>query len=185
MFEGGPRRLEVTLGAARAEWSGSHQETYIVADGAAILADRRLPGLVLDFERQPRGETQAAGDWMFLTSGDSVQVVLSGTNANGLGPFEGWGRVLDQSEIRWPDVTVSWVETRAFERARREVPVRWSFAAGSGDMAGNLEARAPHIEAGEGEGPLLPVDALFEVVGTLKVGDADFPVRGLVRHVQR
>jgi hypothetical protein len=52
-------------------------------------------------------------------------------------------------------------------------------------MTGQLEARATHIEAGEGEGPLLPVGALFEVSGTFRVGTTDYPVRGLVRHVQR
>src|SRR6185295_2216289 len=120
------------------------------------------------------------------TAGDSVQVFLSGTGPKGsVGPFEGWGRLKDQSEIPWRDMTVSWVETRAFEPARREVPVKWSFAAGNGEMAGDLEAKGSHIEAGEGEGPLLPLDGLFEVSGTLRIGDADYPVRGVVRHVQR
>jgi hypothetical protein len=185
VFEGGPRRLEVSVGTALAGWSGTHQETYVVAEGAALLADRRVPGLVLDFERPPRGDAQPAGDWMFLTSGDSLVVVLAGMDLGGSGPFEGWGRIAGQPEIGWPDVTVSWVETRQFDRARREVPVRWSFAAGGGDMAGDLEARATHIEAHEGEGPLLPLEALFEVVGTLRLGESDYPVRGLVRHVQR
>lgn len=186
VFEGGPRRLEVDLGATRSQWTGSQGETYLVADGAAVLSDRRVPGLVLDLARQRRADNQPPGDWMFLTSGDSVQVVLSGIGPKGsVGAFEGWGRLKDKSEIPWRDLTVSWVETRAFEPARREVPVKWSFAAGNGDMATDLEARATHIEAGEGEGPLLPLDALFEVAGTLRIGDADYPVRGLVRHVQR
>jgi hypothetical protein len=186
VFEGGPRRLELQLGATRGEWNGSQGETYVVAEGATILSDRRMPGLVLDLRRQRRGDTQPGGDWMFLTSGDSVQAVLSGLDPKGgAGAFEGWARLKDQPELPWRDVTVSWVETRQFERARREVPVRWSFATGGGDMSGDLEARANHIEAGEGEGPLLPVDALFEVSGTLKLGDAVYPVRGLVRHAQR
>jgi hypothetical protein len=186
VFEGGPRRLELDLGAELAAWSGSRQETYIVADGAAIIADRRIPGIVLDyFDPTPRGETQPAGDWIFLTSGDSVQILLAGTDTRGAGPFEAWGRIGDQRDVRWPDVTVSWVATRQFERARREVPVRWSFSSGGGEMAGDLDAQATQIEAGEGEGPLLPVDALFEVSGTFRLGDADYPVRGLVRHVQR
>jgi hypothetical protein len=184
VFEGGPRRLEVELGAPRGEWSGPQGEAYVVAAGAAVLSDRRMPGMVLDLSRQRRGDTQPPGDWIFLTSGDSIQVVLSGTVARGAG-FDGWARVREEPEIRWPDVTVSWIETRAFEPARREVPIRWSFAAGNGEMAGDLVALATQIDAGEGEGPLLPVDALFEVSGTLRLGDADYPVRGLVRHVQR
>jgi hypothetical protein len=186
IFESGPKRLEVDVGATRSQWTGSQGETYLVADGAAVLSERRVPGIVLDLARQRRGDNTPPGDWMFLTSGDSVQVVLSGTGPKGgVGPFEGWGRMKNGSEIPWRDLTVSWVETRAFEPSRREVPVRWSFAAGDGQMAADLEARASHIEAGEGDGPLLPVDALFEVSGTLRIGDSDFPVRGLVRHVQR
>lgn len=187
VFEGGPRQLEVNLAATRVEWSGSQGETYLVADGAAVLADRRLPGLVLDLARARRGDTQAGGDWAFLMSGDSVQVVLSGTDgtANGQGPFEGWGRLQDGRELPWRDLAVSWVETRAFEAARRDVPVRWRFADDGGEMAADLVALATHIEAGEGEGPLLPVDALFEVSGTVRVGEATYPVRGLVRHAQR
>ena len=187
VFEEGPRRLEVELGATRAEWTGLQGETFLVVEGAAVLSERRLPGLVLDLGRAHRGETPPAGDWMFLTSGDSVQIVLSGTDAtgSGVGTFEGWGRLPDEREIPWRDITVSWAETRSFEKARREVPVRWSLAAGIDEMSADLVQNTAYIEAGPGEGPLLPVDALFEVAGTLQVGDAVYPVRGLVRHVQR
>ena len=187
LFEEGARRLEVQIGGTRAQWSGSQGETFLVEDGAAILAERRLPGLVLDLARVHRGESPPPGDWMFLTSGDSVQVVLSGTDASaaGAGTFEGWARLQDSREIPWRDVSVSWVETRAFERARREVPVRWSLAAGSGEMDAELEVQTAHIEAGEGAGPLLPVDAFFEVAGNLRIAESAYPVRGLVRHVQR
>lgn len=186
VFEEGPRRLEVELSGTRAEWNGSQGETYLVADGAAVLSDRRVPGLVLDLARAHRGDSRPLGDWMFLASGDSVLIVLSGTDARagGIGAFEGWGRLPDGREIPWRDLTVSWAETRSFERARREVPVRWSVAAGNREMSADLVQRTAHIEAGEGEGPLLPVDALFEVAGTLRVADRVYPMRGLVRHLQ-
>ncbi len=186
LFEEGPRRLEVQMGATRAEWHGSQGETFLVADGAAVLSDRRLPGLVLDLARAHRGESPPPGDWMFLTSGDSVQLVLSGTDVpvGGTASYEGWARLPDASEIPWRGITVSWTETRAFEKARREVPVRWAVAAGQ-EMSADLEVRTAHIEAGEGDDPLLPVDALFEVAGDLRIGTAAYPLRGLVRHVQR
>jgi len=38
--------------------------------------------------------------------------------------------------------------------------------------------------AGEGAGPLLPVDALFLVVGTIRIEQRTFPVRGLFRHTR-
>ena len=187
LFEEGRRRLEVEIGGTRAEWNGSQGETFTVADGAAVLSEQRLPGLVLDFARAHRGESPPPGDWMFLISGDSLQVVLSGKDEPSAagGTLEGWARLQDASEIPWRDVSVSWAETRAFEEARREVPVRWSLATGDGEMSADLEVKTAHIEAGEGEGPLLPVDALLEVTGNLRIGDAAYPVRGLVRHGQR
>jgi hypothetical protein len=187
LFEEGSRRLEVEIGGTRAEWNGSQGETFTVTDGAAVLSERRLPGLVLDFARAHRGESPPPGDWMFLISGDSVQAVLSGKDAPSAsgGTLEGWARLQDSSEISWRDVAVSWAETRAFEEARREVPVRWSMASGDGEMSADLEVKTAHIEAGAGDGPLLPVDALLEVAGNLRIGDDAYPVRGLVRHGQR
>jgi hypothetical protein len=51
-------------------------------------------------------------------------------------------------------------------------------------MEGVLEVRTAQIQAGAGEGPLLPVDALFEVTGTLSIEGGDYPVRGLFRHTR-
>jgi hypothetical protein len=188
MFAEGSRRLEVAIGATRADWTGSQGETFLVADGGTVLAQQRIPGLVLDLARAHRGETPAPGDWMFLISGDSVQMVLTGNEApgaDGADSYEGWGRFPDKSERPWRDVNVSWVETRAFERARRDVPVRWRVRSGDGEMQVELTQQSANIEAGAGAGPLLPVEAFFEVTGTMRVGEATYPVRGLVRHVQR
>ena len=93
LFEEGRRRLEVEIGGTRAEWNGSQGETFTVADGAAVLSEQRLPGLVLDFARAHRGESPPPGDWMFLISGDSLQVVLSGKDEPSAagGTLEGWG----------------------------------------------------------------------------------------------
>ena len=186
LFEEGSRRLEVEIGSTRTEWSGSQGETFTIADGAAVLSERRLPGIVLDLAQAHRGESPPADDWMFLISGDSVQVVLSGTDelAAAVGTLEGWARLQDSREMLWRDVSFSWTETRAFEEARREVPVRWSLATGDGEMSADLEVKTAHIEAGKGEGPLLPVDALLEVAGNLRIGETAFPVWGLVRHGQ-
>jgi len=187
LFEEGRRHLEVEIGGTRTEWSGSQGATFTIADGAAVLSEQRLPGLVLDLARAQRDESPPEGDWIFLISGDSVQVVMSGTNepAATVGTLEGWARLQDSREILWRDINFSWTETRAFEEARREVPVRWSLTTSDGEMSVDLEVKTAHIEAGEGEGPLLPVDALLEVAGSLRIGEAEFSVRGLVRHGQR
>ena len=39
-------------------------------------------------------------------------------------------------------------------------------------------------EAGAGDAPQLPVDALFLVEGSVRIDNVQFPVQGLVRHTQ-
>ena len=79
---------------------------------------------------------------------------------------------------------MDWGEVRAFQPARQDVPVAWTLTSTEGDMEGVLQVRSAQIQAGEGEGPVLPVDALFEVTGTLSIEGGDYPVRGLFRHTR-
>jgi len=53
-----------------------------------------------------------------------------------------------------------------------------------GEMVGRLQTVSPFLEVGEGEGPMLPVDALYQVSGTILLDGIEFPVRGLVHHHQ-
>ena len=126
-------------------------------------------------------------DWAFLTSGDSLQLVLYSPRANppgAPGGWRGWARLRD-GDIQWPSLTVDWRGTRAFEPARREVPMGWTVTSAANELTGTLEVRASELHAGEGEGPQLPVDALFDVAGTVVVQDRSFAVRGFLRHEQR
>ena len=47
-----------------------------------------------------------------------------------------------------------------------------------------LTAESDFVEAQEGEGPILPLHALFQVSGTLTLDNRDFPVWGIIRHRQ-
>ena len=47
-----------------------------------------------------------------------------------------------------------------------------------------MDLHAAQIQAGEGEAPQLPVDAFLQVEGTVRIGQAVHPVRGLLRHTQ-
>lgn len=185
VFDQGPRQLAVELGGARAEWSGQRGETFRVLDGTLVLSATRIPGLVLDMARG-RTAREAPGDWAVLTAGDSLQLVLHAPVAQApgtSGAFRGWA-LLGSDDLQWPRVTIEWTETRNFERARRSVPSRWSVRSSGGEMAADLSVRAAHLEAGTGDGPQLPVDALFEVQGTVRLDSLTYPVQGLLRHVQ-
>jgi hypothetical protein len=185
LFDEGPRQLGVHLLEPRAEWSGPRGESFRILDGALVMSSTRVPGIILDMTRGRPLREAVGGDWAVLYSGDSLQMVLHAPELvppGTAGAFHAWSKLGDQ-ERQWPDVTVSWSARRAFERARREVPVAWSAVAG-GELRVDLDVHAALIQAGEGEGPQLPVDAFFQVVGTVRIGDAVHPVRGLLRHTQ-
>jgi len=185
-FEEGPRRLEVILGDLLVEWTGQRAQTFRVHQGSTLLSSRQVPGFVLDMARAWKAEDPPPGDWVFLISGDSLQVVMEDQDSNGNssgGSFSGWGRV-DFADQQWEGLQLVWSEVRAFEPARRDVPMSWQIQSGSSEIEGFLDAVSPLLEVGEGEGPMLPVDALYQVSGTLTLEGREFPVRGIIRHQQ-
>ena len=186
IFEEGPRQLEVTLDEDLVDWGGQRGESFRLLEGSVILANQRVPGLVLDMSRAYR-TSEAPGGWALLASGDSLQAVLHSPlprDPGAAGAWRGWARLGFRS-LQWTAVTVDWSETRAFERARRDIPVSWDLSSADRDLEGSLQVDAVHVEAGEGDGPQLPVEALFQVSGTLRVEGGAFPVRGFFHHVQR
>jgi hypothetical protein len=153
-------------------------------DAALFLSEERVPGMVLDMARTGPADDSVPGDWAFLVSGDSLQVLLESPERSDPGTpggYRGWAR-LDFRDLRWPSVTVDWADVRAFQPARRDVPVSWTVSAEDGAVQGVLDVWSTEIQAGEGPGPLLPVDALLQVSGTLTIEGGDYPVRGLVHH---
>jgi hypothetical protein len=187
IFQEGGRSLELDLGPLLVEWSGLRAQTFRVHEAALALADGSVEGHLLDMRRAWTTGGDAPGGWGILLSGDSLQVVFENldpdSGADG-GAFNVWGRVqfLDR---QWQDVRFVWSDIRAYGPARRDVPTSWEIGSPEGELQGALSADALHLEAGEGDGPLLPVDGLFQVNGILSLEGADYPVRGLLRHIQR
>ena len=187
IYESGPRLLEVGPGELLVEWRGQRGETYRVQEGVALLSNQRVDGVMMDLARARAPGDPVPGDWLFLISGDSLHLFVDspdGGTAGGSASYRGWAR-LDLRQLQWPQILVEWEEVRAFEPARRDVPVRWSIASTDGEMEGTLVIQSSNMEVGTGEGPILPVDAFFEVEGSIRVEGGEYPVRGLVRHIQR
>jgi hypothetical protein len=65
------------------------------------------------------------------------------------------------------------------------VPVIWRVSSSDGLLEGELRALSAEIQPGAGPGPLLPVRALFEVVGDMRTVEGTFAVRGLLVHERR
>ena len=187
IYDEGNRNLELALGKVLMEWGGPRGEVFQLLDGSLYLSERRLSGIVLDMARGSSADTPHAGDWAFLASGDSLQLVLQGESEHQGEPpptYRGWGR-LDFRNLQWSTLNVDWVETSAFQPARRDVPVSWTISSPEGDLQGVLEVSSADVRARQGGGPVLPVQALFEVEGTVTIEDRTFPIGGLFRHERR
>ncbi len=186
IFQEGARKLEVNLGELLVEWSGQRAQTYRVHEGTIILSDQTVDGHLLDMTRAWAAGDEPPGDWGILLSGDTLQVVMEdlgpGSGPEG-GAFSFWARV-EFLHRQWQGVRLTWSEVMAFEPARRDVPMSWEIQSPEGDLIGSLSTIAPFLEVAEGEGPMLPLDALFQVAGNLTLGGEDFPVRGFIRHIQ-
>jgi hypothetical protein len=186
-FEEGPRQLEVVLGELLTEWTGQRAQTFRVHRGSTILSSSRVEGFVLDMARAWAVEDATPGDWAFLLSGDSAQLVLEdlspGSGAEG-GSFSGRGRV-NLTDLQWEDLRLAWTQTRSFEPARRDVPMAWELVSTGEALSGSLVSVSPFLEVGDGDGPVLPVQALYQVSGTILLEGRELPVRGLIRHRQR
>jgi len=187
IFQEGGRNLEVNLGELLVEWSGRRAQTFRVHEGTLLLSDRTVEGTVLDVTRAWAAGDTPPGDWGILLSGDSLQVVME-DQAPRSGPeggaFSVWARV-EFLNRQWQEVRLLWSDVRAFEPARRDVPMSWEIQTSDGDLVGSLNTLSPFLEAMEGDGPMLPVDALYQVSGNLTLAGRVFPVQGFIRHIQR
>jgi hypothetical protein len=185
LYAEGGRQMEVIFGSTLAEWTTPRGESVRIQEGQVELAGRAVDGLLLDLIRSRLGGEDPGGDWVVLASGSSLQLVLEDPAEEGSsGLFRGWARY-DFQLRQWPEVEVSWTEQRPFEPARRDIPAAWALASRDGELAAELTVRAAQLEAVPGQGPILPVRALFEVEGAVRIDGRELPVRGLWSHVQR
>lgn len=184
IFRQPPRVLELDLGQGLVEWTGARGGVYRLEETTLVLGTRRFSGVALDLARSHGAADPPGGDWAFLVSGDSLQVVLHAPEVSEPGTENAWTAFvrLDFRQLQWPNLTLDWSQRQSFDAARREVPAGWSFRSRTEEIEGSLEATSAQLSAGEDDGPVLPVSALFAVEGTVSVAGAEYPVQGLVRH---
>lgn len=185
VFDGGGRQLQLTLEEGMVEWTGSQGGSFGLLEGGLTLGDRRVPGWVLDVSQGVSLEEGTLGDWLFLTAGDDLAVVVEApVDSGGDVRYQGWAR-RDGDEARWPLVDVEWETTQAYDPARREIPSVLVLATPDEGLTGRLTVRSLQLEARDGAGPVLPVDGLLEVEGRLELDGSGVDVRGLLRHRAR
>ncbi len=184
IYQEGDRLLDLELRGGGAAWTGSRGGTFGVQDAAIVMGDRAVAGQAVDLSRAWTPTEGPAGDWAFLTSGDSIAVVVnSARREGGAGASQGW-LLRGEREILLPGLELEWSGTRAYDEARRDVPIAWRLADPAGELAGTLQVRTVRLRTGEAEGPLLPVDGVFEVSGVVTIEGDERAVEGILRHRQ-
>jgi hypothetical protein len=182
------RELELRLGESLTEWTGPGGRSSRLQRGQVILPGGPQSGMVVEVARLWEDPGEGPGDWIFLQAGDALQLFLAEESPLGSprspSEYRGWSRIA-MRDGQWPRVQVEWADTRSFESARRDIPVRWVIRSPGEEVVGQFEAVSQHLSAGAGRGPLLPVAALFEVQGNVQVHGERFQVRGVVSHRQR
>lgn len=187
LFSAGPRQLEVVIDEGMADWSGNRGETFRLHQGAALFGDQRVEGIVLDMNRARLRGGPEPGEWIFLTGPRRLAIIVESLGATG--GYTAWGRI-GEEEFRWTNVLVEWTSVRSFEEARRDVPDGWHIrsptgGASSGGVEITLANAGMELQAQAGEGPILPIDGVFQVTGSVVLSGDSLEVSGLVRHVQR
>ena len=91
LFAEGPRQLEVELSGCAADGVDGRPGSGRSGSSTPLrwISDQRIGGLVLDMARVHGPEQTAEGDWAFLASGDSLQVVLEDPDRGPAGDARG------------------------------------------------------------------------------------------------
>lgn len=179
------RNLEIELGELLSEWNADLNESITLMQGQLHLGDASIQGVIFDLSRAHETALGAAGDFMLLTSGDSLQMMLHAP-AQGDGATRSWRGVnrVDFRNIPIDDAAMESTAVRFFDPARSEVPTAWLLTAPGAALSASLTAVDMLLEAGAGEGPQFPVLGISMLQGTLIFEGREYPVQGLYRHNQ-
>lgn len=182
IYEEGLKYLEISIEEEILEWHGSQGEMFRIHQGAINLRDHLLiEGMILDMNRIYTKGSLFPGEWMFLTGPNDLVVIIRATEESS--NYTAWARKGDQ-EYHWPDIEMEWSSVKSFEEARRDIPIAWRIRSLDGEMDISLTSVSMELDAVAGEGPILPVEGLYQVSGSLILTGDYLGMRGLVRHVQ-
>ena len=180
-YQEGIRDLSIRFGEVAAEWSDPRVGTYRLLNATASLSGVESEGWIVDASTAYPADSGDATEWAMLI-GDDLHLLLAA--ADGARTHRAWAR-RSAEDLSWPSVTITWAETRSFERARRDIPVLWRFESPDGGLSGELRSVSAHHQTLDGSGPVLPVLAVYEVDGHVLVNDSRVAVKGFLRHAQR
>ena len=188
LFQREARRLRLWLGRSSSEWIATENARYRVRESEIQLGDRVVPGAVLEVQRLRRegSEERGATDVVFLSSDRLLRLLIvngaTGTPENDISL--GWTSTAAAEEV-WDQARARWIEVRALELARRDIPLRWSYAIPGAGIRGEVEALGYEAVLGEEEGERREVEVWYSVEGNAEIDGETRRVFGTVYHSQR
>jgi hypothetical protein len=115
-----------------------------------------------------------------------VQIVVAGAVGDEADqpPQFAWTRT-PLEERSWESAEIRWLGVRAFEEARRDVPIRWSLRIPEGDIRGEIDAVGHDAVLGPEREGRRAVEIRFTVTGWVEFGNERVDVAGMIRHTQQ
>jgi hypothetical protein len=189
-FERGDRRLRLELDSLLTGWNQGGTTRFRLIEGRLTLGSEILSGFVLERLRIERiledgWPPDQDFDAVFLTSGDSIQLVLSEalSGAGGAGSYS-WIR-RGGEERGWAEGEIRWLDVRRYEEARREVPTRWSLRIPSAGLSGELAAAGFDVVLGPERGGRRALEMRYTVSGWFDLDGRRHTATGTIRHTQQ
>jgi hypothetical protein len=186
-FEQGERSLRLELQRPLTGWQQGNTARFRLVTGRLRLGAESTPGVVLESVQILRpGAGRRDSDWLFLTAGDSLRLVLAEslprtTTGAARGFAWSWSA---QGERSWEQAEVRWLEVRSYEEARRDIPLHWSFSTPGGEVRGEVSAMGMEPSVGPERPGRRSVEIRYTVEGWVELDGRRSAVMGTIRHVQ-
>lgn len=190
VFRRGERTLRLLLGEPLSTWPRGEGERYQMLDSRLQLGRVTVPGTVVEVQRvrpplAADPPADAGTDWLFLTDGGQLRLVLTGAVGGAdTGEEAAAWTLLPGEERVWDRAEVRQLEHLALPPARRDIPVRWGYSVPDAEIEGEVRSLGYDAEVGEERAGRRAVEVLYTVEGWISVAGTRRRVVGVIRHSQ-
>jgi hypothetical protein len=186
-YQRGDRRLRMEIQAPISDWQQGNTLRYRLNSGRLRLGAESTAGIILEsLHIQRPGDGARDSDLLFLSAGDSLRLVLGESLAREGEGIRGFATSWTGSvERSWERAEVRWLELRAFDEARRDIPLHWSFRIPEAGIHGEVSALGMAPKVGMDRPGRRAVEIRYTVEGWIEIGEARSAVIGVVRHIQQ
>jgi hypothetical protein len=190
VFRSGERQLRLAPAILRATWAPREDLQYRLYEASVEVAAQPLRGSVLEAYRVLRGDPEfvvagGAVDWLFLTDGRDIQLVLAESLDPQPSPEKTFAWVVRPEEERtWASAEVRWLEMMPVEAARRDAPVAWSLRVPEAGLSGEVHSVGWDLQLGPERPGRRALLLRHNVEGWIEVGGERVRIFGYLRHSQ-